>query len=86
MKKVKKIRHLKENDYLLLEAISNTDTGANGVYKISDMIPGNKDLVHIVGINIDNEGQLRQKYIDDTFYVYLISRKKDPEYFLWENI
>ena len=83
MTELKHISEILEQDQLFITAVYKEDKDVIGVYKIKDIRSKDPDSVLIEGINVKNQGYLKQEHFGKTFKVYKVSKENDPECFLW---
>lgn len=84
MKQILQIVDIVDDEVLLLiKGLVPTMSKASGIYKIENMLVGDNNKIEVIGVSVDNRGELLQEYLDKKeIEIHSISREKDPEYWL----
>ncbi len=79
---IKNIDDIQEKCTLKVAAIDEADKNVEGIYRVSDLMLGDRTSIMIKGIDVNNQGTLSQNMLGVSFDVYEVTKEKNPEYFL----
>ena len=82
LKKIINVDDIQEIGHLVVVSLTNDLRSMDGIYKITDLMLGNRISLKVKRPEDNGNSTIHQEYVGIAYNLYWVSQHENPEYFL----